>query len=292
MAQPPDARFAPAHSISQTTRLGAGRLRAGALLRRRPAHPERVVGCWDYPGLTRQLGHLAGLPGIEAQRLGWVNGAPLDVLRLVCPHHGTKPRLRVVVSAGVHGVEPAGPAAALLVLGQLLDSPERSHGLDLTVLPLVNPVGYRAQTRGNGQQVDLNRSFFDHDTVPPEVRLVRAVLAHAPYDLGIDLHASRSVGERGVFALHRNSGDLLKPAMQRFGARHPILRESTDQYRLEADGVLKSQNVGTIKDYLLDHGTRWAMTIETPAAWDYERQVQASTDIVHTLIETARDLLK
>jgi predicted deacylase len=248
----------------------------------------QLVGCWDYAGFVSKVTELAARHPLARRRAGWVGGSPLEVLRLTCP---AGPRLRVVVTAGVHGVEPSGPAAALMLVERWLQDPASYRGLELTVLPLVNPVGFRRQTRGNGGQIDLNRSFTDAPAVPLEVRLLRGILRKGGFHLGIDLHASRSVGERGVFALHRGSADLLLPAMRRFAEKHPILRESTDLYALEGDGVLRSDNVGTIKDYLHQHGARWATTIEVPAAWTYERQVQASVDVVETLVETARDSL-
>lgn len=263
-----------------------------ALLPRRDVtpHPEQLVGCYDHASLSRLIHTLSLWPRINMRRLGYVNGNPVASLRIrdtTCKHRP----LRVLVTAGVHGVEPAGPAAALLFMQHLLADPTLHKNLDVTVLPLVNPTGYLRRVRGNQDGIDLNRRFANGPFVPREVAIARRVLKKTPFDLGIDLHASRSVGERGFFALHNNAGDLLRPAMQRFSARHAILRESTDQYRLEAEGVLRSQNNGTLKDYLESQGTRWAMTIEAPAVWPYEKQVIGSAEMVHTLIETAKEFV-
>ncbi len=251
---------------------------------------QQAVGCYDSVALWRNIDSLCCHDDIEARELGRVDGWPINSLRWRGRLAKSTSALRVIVTGGVHGVEPAGPAAALCALWAVISDPEQHADLDLTVVPLVNPVGYQLRTRGNGACVDLNRHFSDKRSAPDEVAIVRRVLRTGPYHLGIDLHSSRSVGERGFFALHRNAGDLLRPAMQRFGTRHPILRESTDYYLLEAEGVLRSGNDGTLKDYLSQHGTRWAMTVEAPAVWPYERQVRGSVEAVHTLVETARDL--
>ncbi len=80
--------------------------------------------------------------------------------------------------------------------------------------------------------------------------------------------------------------------MRSFGARYPILCESTDRYVLDADGVLRSSNRGTLKDYLADDcSVRWSVTIEAPAAMPYASQVRGSADVVETLVATARELV-
>jgi hypothetical protein len=220
--------------------------------------PDALVPPNDLAAFERRVGTLALHSTVAARRLGWVAGWPLHALRL--PALRT-PRLRVVVTAGVHGIEPAGPAAVLLFLEQLLAAPLRHEGVEVTALPLVNPVGYHARTRGNAERIDLNRSFGLPSGAPREVELVRAGLAAERFDLGIDLHSSRSSGERGWFALHRGSLELLAPAMRRFGEAFPILCEGTDRYVLESPGVLRSSNQGTLKDFLADNGARWAVTI-------------------------------
>ncbi len=256
----------------------------------RPAELEELVPANDLASLERRVGLLAVRPGVRVRRLGWVAGWPLHALRVrPCAAPVT---LRVVVTAGVHGIEPAGPAAVMLLVEQMLATPERFGGIELTAVPLVNPVGYHTRTRGNADRLDLNRSFGSGASVPREVALVRGVLAEGPYHLGVDLHSSRSSGERGYFALHRDALDLVAPAMRRFGARWPILCESTDRYVLDAAGVLRSSNRGTLKDFLADDcGVRWSVTIEAPAAAPYASQVRGSADVVETLIGTARELL-
>ncbi len=254
-----------------------------------PTGRDAILGCHDYGGFAERLLRLRERAGLTVRRLGMSDGGPLDVIRLSTARSGRR-ALRVLLSAGVHGIEPSGPGAALLAVSRLLAAPERYPDVELTVLPLVNPAGYRAQRRGNGDGLDLNRHFVDDDEVPHEVLLSRAVLAGGPFDLGIDLHASRSVGERGFFALHREATAVLVPAMRNFGERYPILRESTGRYILESPGVLRSENRGTVKDYLADKGTRWSMTIEAPAVWPYERQVEGNAEIVLKLIEAAQQI--
>lgn len=77
-----------------------------------------------------------------------VQGRPIQAVEVGSPN-GT----RVLVVGCVHGNEPAGIAVAD-ALEQL--SPK---GVDLWIVPDVNPDGVAADTRGNAHGVDLNRNF-------------------------------------------------------------------------------------------------------------------------------------
>jgi protein MpaA len=75
--------------------------------------------------------------------------------RIVAVESGdpSSPR-KVLVVGCVHGNEPAGVAVARA----LIDGPPPVHA-DLWVVPVLNPDGVAARTRGNAHGVDLNRNF-------------------------------------------------------------------------------------------------------------------------------------
>jgi protein MpaA len=62
--------------------------------------------------------------------------------------------MRVLVVGCIHGNEPAGVAIANR-LSRVSPPPE----LDLWIVPVLNPDGVAAETRGNAHGVDLNRNF-------------------------------------------------------------------------------------------------------------------------------------
>jgi protein MpaA len=76
-------------------------------------------------------------------------GRPLDVIR-----RGTPGGVRVMVVGVIHGDEDAG----LQIVDELrtIDVPD---GIDLWIVPTMNPDGTAAQVRGNANGVDLNRNF-------------------------------------------------------------------------------------------------------------------------------------
>ena len=91
----------------------------------------------------------AGRPRLRTAQLGrsW-EGRPISVVEV-----GARSGTRVLVFGCIHGNEPAGIAVAR-ALERL--SPA---GLDLWIVPDLNPDGAAADTRANAHGVDLNRNF-------------------------------------------------------------------------------------------------------------------------------------
>ncbi|MVZ99677.1 DUF2817 domain-containing protein [Actinomadura sp. LD22] len=79
-----------------------------------------------------------------------VQGRPIAAVELGDPHAAR----RVLVVGCVHGDEPAGAAVA----DALAAGPRPAHA-DLWIVPVLNPDGMAARTRGNARGVDLNRNF-------------------------------------------------------------------------------------------------------------------------------------
>lgn len=94
-------------------------------------------------------GPSAGLPAPEVVGRS-VAGRPILLYRLGDPDA----RRRVLVVGCIHGNE----CAALPVIGRLIRL-RPMRGVQLWVVPSVNPDGRRAGTRGNAHGVDLNRNF-------------------------------------------------------------------------------------------------------------------------------------
>lgn len=262
---------------SQATSLGPSdllSLRGGALL------PKR-----DLAGLYHRLDALAG-PGVQLETAGLVDGHPIRWVRLAPLK--APPRLRVLITAGVHGKEAAGPAAALQLLESLRDDPLLRRDIEWTVVPVICPTGYLAGTRRNGQGINLNRVCTKSPNAPAEIKIARKILDDGHYDLSIDLHASKSAGDRGFFAIHNGGEDLLALAMPAFLARHEVLDRSTELYERTAPGIFRSKNQGTFKDYLRQRGTDRSYTVEAPALAPYAKQVEGLADFVRCVVAGLR----
>ncbi len=81
-----------------------------------------------------------------------VQGRPI-----VASHRGTPGGIVVLVVGVIHGDENDGVAVVDLLAAMPLPA-----GLDLWLMPAINPDGFANDERGNGNSVDLNRNF-PHD---------------------------------------------------------------------------------------------------------------------------------
>src|SRR5262249_23388327 len=70
-------------------------------------------------------------------------------LALTRPAKSAQP-LRVYISAGIHGDEPAGPLAAL----RLLKENKWPENVSIWLCPCLNPVGFTLNRRENGDGID------------------------------------------------------------------------------------------------------------------------------------------
>ena len=123
-----------------------------------------------------------------------VSGRPIFVYRVGDPQAAH----RVLVVGCIHGNECAG----LPIIVQLRRSAPIA-GVELWLVPSVNPDGWRAHTRGNAHGVDLNRNFsvawrriprssrYSSGPRPfsePESRVVRALVTRMTPSLSIWFH--------------------------------------------------------------------------------------------------------
>jgi hypothetical protein len=126
----------------------------GVSNRIRAAVTALVLACAALVGLTPAAGaeSFPGLPTYyEARILGYsVQGRAIRAYHMGTPGA----HIRAVVLGQMHGDEPAG----ITVASTILHGPP-VKGIDLWVIPTMNPDGSVANTRGNAHGVDLNRNF-------------------------------------------------------------------------------------------------------------------------------------
>ena len=102
---------------------------------------------------------------------------------VLCAEIGAHDAPAITIAAGVHGDEPAGPAALLRLVEDGSLDPRYSYRL----WPCTNPSGYRAGTRANAEGVDINRTF-GRGGESPEARAIVMANRDRKFVLALDLH--------------------------------------------------------------------------------------------------------
>ncbi len=94
---------------------------------------------------------------------------------------------RIILSAGIHGEEPAGVYTLLAFLNRGIANYLKQFSF--LILPCLNPYGFTRGVHFSREVSDLNRSFDDAPG-PPEVAAVKAILRRfpGPYRLALDFH--------------------------------------------------------------------------------------------------------
>ena len=185
--------------------------------------------------------------------------------------------LRIYLSAGIHGDEPAGPLAAL----RLLQEDRWPTEAELWFCPCFNPVGFVLNRRENPGGKDLNRDYRHLETA--EVRAHIAWLERQPvFDLCLLLHED---WESHGFYLYEQNPDkrptLAETMVARVAQICPIDRSEKIEDRPAKDGIIRPNLDPNTRPqwaeafYLIMHKTRLSYTLEAPSDFPLLTRVEA-----------------
>lgn len=108
-----------------------------------------LFGCRSKKAEDGPLLHMDGARQVGAS----VQGRPIECLVM-----GDGPDHTMII-ATIHGNENAGTPLVHKLVERLKSYPSLLEGRQLILVPVVNPDGYVANTRGNANGIDLNRNF-------------------------------------------------------------------------------------------------------------------------------------
>lgn len=193
---------------------------------------------------------------------------------------------RVYLSTGIHGDEPAGPLAAL----QLIQANAWPAGVEIVLLPCLNPIGFARNTRENGTGRDLNRDYLDSQS--PEIRAHVAWLEQQPeFDLCLCLHED---WEAHGFYLYELNPDRRPSLAERMIAAVkpvcPIDHSEIIEGREAQGGIIRpnldprTRPLWPESFWLLQHKTRLSYTLEAPSDFSLEIRVNALVAAVNAAL--------
>ena len=235
---------------------------------------EKIIAAAQKLGVhkIRELGSVdTGSGSCPILKLSWKTGRTLP---------------RILLSAGIHGDEPAGPHAVLSLLEswKSSDSPPLQD-INLDLLPLINPSGFLNKTRENGAGIDLNREFAKGHPAK-EIRLLMDVLRYRTYHLSVEFHEdidakgfylyehfpdrSTPIAPAIISRLERSGHKILKdPVIEGMPAHNGIIHPTIDRRRSRFRRHGWPEAI-----YMHRHGTPRTITLETPTCKDLADRVE------------------
>ena len=231
-------------------------------------HWKRHTVVRDLASLTVRI-NAAGLPVREIGRVQ-ADGAWLPVLALRRVSNGAK--ARVCVFSGVHGNEPAAVEAALRFAESLRRDATLYAGVNVTVVPLVNPWGWARNLRRNSANQDISRTFMTTPSVEGE--MVKALLKTEGCNLVADLHGDSTKQPFHIITFDNADLAAAKAATRAVAARGLPLRKGAPEgvfVRRDKDAINTARP--SLGLYARRHGVAQVYNIQSPREIDIEMRV-------------------
>lgn len=97
---------------------------------------------------------------------------------------------KILIFAGIHGDEPAGPKTVLKLISRMCKNKKFLENFSFTIFPCDNPSGYAKNKRKNSDGLDLNREFKNPNP-PDEINFIRRGLGKKYFDMALGLHEDK-----------------------------------------------------------------------------------------------------
>ncbi len=220
-------------------------------------------------------------------------------------------RVKLVITAGFHGEEPAGPLTCLQYLEEIT-AYARERDVGLTIYPCINPSGFEAGHRYNASGEQPNNDFLRYETAsgaikgelapgeqfsrwflfdggPKETRAVRSDLErsttpHAAIDLHQDAWVRRPCHYAYIFGPRAPFQELVRRTIP--FAKAAVHLQVYENKLTDGCGLIVDHD-GSVSDYFRRRGTRWVVTLETSTATPLERSTQVNLLWVKAFVDFA-----
>ena len=252
---------------------------------------------------VQMMNALTDIP-MQKSVLGHVKGMPIILFH---PHKlSNKPK--VLITAAIHGNEPAGALAIARILKHSLYN---SDLINASFIPVINPTGFTMNKRYNYKDESTN-SIFDPETkklnLSEEGKILlknRELLTSLSQDCFLSLHENNGIsedfyiyvnnypkGDEDKDVCNRNVQDIIVQAGLRYFSKRPdgVYNDSSvyngaEPYHIE-NGVVSNIKDGTFEDYMARaQSIPLAITFETPSKGvNIYKRIAAQMDVIYSTL--------
>lgn len=226
------------------------------------------------------------------------------LLQITTPR-GNSSSKNVLLSAGVHGSEPAGVMALIDFLKNHVR--EYTNDFQFHVYPCINPSGYERNTRDTAQGINPNKEFKKGTTVPESNSFIKSL--RKKYLFSIDHHETNPFDEPGVVSsdIHPQGCYLYEAAKKSdlYMGKKIILRLRKEKFPISYlptiygdkndNGLITPASSGesgltatlsaALDAFMIANHTQHAFTFETPTHLPLQQRIDAHITVIKTVLE-------
>lgn len=239
----------------------------------------------DYAHLVRAWRNVARRAGLLLRQFAQVGDHPVYLLR-----NRARPDPRTIyLSAGIHGDEPAGPAA-LLSWAEKNAAQLRTY--PFLIFPCLNPWGLENNSRFDARGRDLNRTF-QAARPPSPVRELKRLIAGERFLLSLTLHEDYAATGLYVYEVMRFPPFWGERLLQTARRIIPLDNRSRIDRRHARGGLVRRQfrpeRFPEMPEsiYLHRRHSFKTFTIETPSEFAFEQRVAAQAALIDECVRLA-----
>ena len=289
-----DSKQKTAPSCSDTAdRIG---LEANPLLK--PGEPVWLTreGCQsnDIRAFQTRLSQLVDARGYQIRTLGQVAGIPIELVVPKKENGGP----HIIIAAGFHGEEPAGPWGLLRFLED--GDPQLLRAVNVSFIPLINPTGFVNSRRVNDLGQDPNRGYTTRDpalpsapkdlvtTPSPEGLILKE---HLPdllkygSDGFISLHEDCDVGEFYLYTYEKHPRVLTGALRTTLAGFFPPLPGDNVYGVPLNNAVAESVKDGSFESFLFEQGIPRIFTTESAGKAAIDKRCECNAAVARKYVE-------
>lgn len=243
----------------------------------------------DYQTILTRLNLSTEKAGIGVRPLLNIsaNGLAYPIQKIVLGKGNPR---KALISAGIHGDEPAGLETLCAFLEQNHYTPHLAVW-EITLLPCLNPFGYEYGTRNNHEDMDLNRLFKSKDP-PLELNAIKRVLQNS-FDLSLELHEDSDSPGFYLYQKERTRPDspLGRLVLEEVKNIMPLNTANEIESQPAFDGLIhrlphpEEMDWWPMSLYSIVRGVRCCLTLETSSRFPIETRIKTHLIAIRTALD-------